>query len=584
MTMRPSETRVHASTVIVAGATIASVLLTLPGAHDLDRPAKSAVAALGIAFGALLAARSCKRESRESPASTDWIPLAAFALACVLLPLAGTRDIPVHILGSTLFCLGAALPVMLSRDPHCARAWGVVASVCGVFVGAMILAHPVWSSVPAAVGAIGTMTNPNNAGFVAMVGALACVGAGQHVWPGHRWRAVGWWGAAIICVAATVIAGCITSMAALTVGMAALLGAGQLRRVSGLGWSAAVLGLCAIPLTCALLAEPTHPLWAATGLSGRIALWHAAGHALPMHWLTGYGFEQWQVPVMRGLSALAKSGALYVMQAPQSVFCEPLQLVLEVGIPALVVFVWIVGAALHRGFSSKDPRTRAVAAAVVAMGIFGLSQPLLRNGAMLLLFWFAVAAIWRPSTETSRGRGVLLAVMWVLIALLGFVHGARLVGAVWHTAAARQSSADLPRAYAHARAACGLVPENAMAWLESGQSAQRAHTPEPALDAAERSLPLCGTFPGMTLKGEALEALGRDGAAVEWWETLHTEFPHLVQPLKHLAETALRRNDPVEAERWLEEAIALPARSEEQLRIKASCAEMLGRIRATMRP
>jgi len=174
--------------------------------------------------------------------------------------------------------------------------------------------------------------------------------------------------------------------------------------------------------------------------------------------------------------------------------------------------------------------------------------------------------------------------MWVLIALLGFVHGARLVGAVWHTAAARQSSADLPRAYAHARAACGLVPENAMAWLESGQSAQRAHTPEPALDAAERSLPLCGTFPGMTLKGEALEALGRDGAAVEWWETLHTEFPHLVQPLKHLAETALRRNDPVEAERWLEEAIALPARSEEQLRIKASCAEMLGRIRATMRP
>ncbi|MEW6219455.1 MAG: tetratricopeptide repeat protein [Thermodesulfobacteriota bacterium] len=564
----------------------AAVAVSLPGQHDLDRLAKAAVAAGGTAVLALLLARF--RQSLpvlgRSPALRL---LLAFSLLTLLLPLFVVRDGLGHGLSWLTFAVGplfgAGVALLGRRAGQVLRRAAFAAVPCAVFaIGQQLMGHG-----PAEIRATTSMANPNQTAAITLFGAVVLAAlASQGGAPG-RWLAAG----ATLAFLGTVATASKAGIVAVISGVALLPMAHLLAQLAFRRWLAFFLALALLPPFLAVIAGAGNPIVQKAGLEGRFLLWAGALEQPVASWWSGSGFGLWQPSLVETAAArIRETGAEPLLQLPQYLYNDVLQLACEAGLVPAGLLVAVLALLATAGLRSREPPARAAALALPALFLFGLAQSPMANPAASLLLWTCLGTIAGVRGEELAGatRGTVSRLGLIALLLGACLLGLQAVRLASGMAMILQSRGGLPRPEGSSSAdrallAARLLPEYASAWLSAADLLEMARRFAEAKGCLQRALSLERSFPALFRQGYLVERLEGDAAARAFWQSLAETYPWLLTPHYRLALLDRRRGYPGEALEHCRQALALPALSPEQTRVRETCQRLADQLGAQLK-
>jgi hypothetical protein len=507
-----------------------------PAAPAADPKRVVLLAAALVALAVLLAER---RAARPPAPAALWLGFVGWSAVTAAWGLpAGRGDLGAWVGASGLLVASLALPVRTAR-----RAAGLAAALTGAgAAGAALVAAAAGAR---GFGLHGLQGNPNWLGLLLALSLPLTAGLATELRAARRRRAWLVVGAGALEAAGLVVAR--SRVAWVAAGAAALVLVAARHRRATLAAAALALALGATTLGPAGAAAPAAPAPAALSLRGRVWIWRVTLAATPPHLAAGAGLGRFAhvfLPAQgRALAPLPPRAAARRYVNATTAHDDWLQVVLESGLPALL----LLGLAVGLGLARAAGRWPAGAAALAAVAVGAVGDSPLRQPAPVILLALTLAAVRDPApaaTPPARVRGaMLLAVMLLGATALLLATAVRTwVVQRWLTAADRDPLARLDRL----ERAAALDPGSGEAALALGLARLAAGDPRAALPELERSERLLADMGTPVAIGNAWLTLGDLARATAAYRRALAAHPGSFRARLSLAE-ALRRRGQLDA-------------------------------------
>jgi O-antigen ligase len=289
-------------------------------------------------------------------------------------------------------------------------------------------------------------------------------------------------------------------------------------------------------------------LSAVSWIRGRVFLWKAALPMLAERPWTGVGLGGFPAEYPTGAARVIAGNptAFMPLNSIEFLYNEPLQLAVEGGVPAAVLFMALVGLSIHAAFRHGDSLSRGVGSGLAALSVYSLVDAPFQIPATGMLLWFMLGWTMARFGRDSRARAsvesvppatvVFAAAAMLGIVVFGMLQGARFVAgnALWTAGTRAMSVGDHTTAVSRLTAAVRYLPENGRLRVLLGRALAAHGQTEAALSEFDAALRVQFDFDTAFFRLEMLEQLRGPSAVLREWEVLARMFPLLVSPNYHI--------------------------------------------------
>lgn len=481
---------------------------------------------------------------------------AVFVLAAVFLPWPFTPYATAHIAGALRLVTGFAFAYLtalcIARESVRIRHLSMlILCLAGGIISVVVILQavnvsPFTSTITAKFRAEGTLGNPNwAAGFLlplvpVTLGLLEKIQSGRH--------RIFLLTLAVLLSIATVFTLSKAGILALFAGIALFFLSDQ-RVNQRTRWI--LLSTSAVAITVVIIAAWVKGYALEFSWSrGRIFLWRSALVVISGHLWTGLGLNSFP-------SAYPEASALILRGDPTAfmplgnvnfAYNEPIQLTAESGLPATVLFLFLVIMAIRTAFLRSDGMSRGAGSGMAALFMYGFAHSPLHLPATALLFWFFIGWIMAGRGEQEGGtriypekipralHRVFILVIFVSIISLGFVQSLRyfLGNKFWAMGNALYQEQDYETKKNHLTAAVRFLPEYGKLHAQLARVLLVQGRKNDALREMDTALNLSFTFDDLFFRVRLIEKLKGRNAATNEWKKVNRDFPFLVTPYYEL--------------------------------------------------
>lgn len=560
----------------------AIALLYIPGHAASFRLLKWGVWGIVLSTLAVISCFSgAGRSSRLMPGERRIFMVAGgLVMWSVLAPLISTPFTTAHTAGILQLCMGFSFSWLVALElsdadqkTRCGSLF--VLGVGGAILSVIVLLQATGLTLPGFIPAQsvefqapGTLGNPNwTAAFLLpLVPILLGVRNKFSTGDGKRFPGSVCLGMAVLIAAATLAtrskAGAIALIAGIVVYVIFNPKLNRRIRLSMIiGLSTAISVLLAWLVSSGLLQSL---VWT----RGRLFLWKACLILIAQHPITGYGLGGFLPAYPEALPQLLNGDPLAYMPLHRIEFAynDFLQMAVDAGLPAALLFLALVFLLLHRAFRNSDSLSRGVGAAIASMALYGCCDSPLQLTGTLALWWFLVG--WMMAGRMpdhgkqdgiTKQRWLYRVVFVSFIALLGIFQAIRFCAAdsFWTRGIIALRVNEYHHASEMMQAAAAFAPENAKLLSESAKTSLLDRNPNQALQTANLALLAGFSFDDLFLRQRVIKQMKGADATFDEWRRMASDYPGLFTPHIELARFYLKQDDLASARAELETVLQI---------------------------
>lgn len=498
----------------------------------------------------------------------------------VLAPLISTPFTTAHTAGILQLCMGFSFSWLVALElsdadqkTRCGSLF--VLGVGGVIVSIIVLLQAAGLTLPGFIPAQsvefqapGTLGNPNWTAAFLLPLVPILLGVRNEFSTGNGRRLLRWacMGMAVLIAAATLATRSKAGTIALIAGIIVyLIFDPKLNRHIRLSM---IIGLSISATIILTWLVSSGILQSLAWTRGRLFLWKACLILITRHPITGYGLGGFLPAYPEALPQLLNGDPLAYMPLHRIEFAynDVLQMAVDAGLPAALLFLALVFLLLHRAFRNSDCLSRGVGAAVASMAIYGCFDSPLHLPGTLALWWFLVG--WMMAGKKPEffkqdlhvwTHSSYRAVFASFIVLLGIFQAIRFSAADFFWT--RGTSALSINEYHHAseimQTAAAFAPENAKLLSESAKTSLLDRNPDLALQTANRALLAGFSFDDLFLRQRVIKQMKGADATFDEWRRMARDYPGLFTPHIELARFYLKQDDLASARAELETVLQI---------------------------
>jgi len=301
---------------------------------------------------------------------------------------------------------------------------------------------------------------------------------------------------------------------------------------------------------------------------GRLFLWKACLILIAQHPITGYGLGGFLPAYPEALPQLLNGDPLAYMPLHRIEFAynDFLQMAVDAGLPAALLFLALVFLLLHRAFRNSDSLSRGVGAAIASMALYGCFDSPLQLPGTLALWWFLVGWMMaRRMSDHGKQDGIIKqrwryrVVFASFIAFLGIFQAVRFCAAdfFWTRGFSALRSNEYNHASEMMQTAAAFAPEYAKLLSESAKTSLLDRNPDQALQTANLALLAGFSFDDLFLRQRVIKQMKGADATFDEWRRMASDYPGLFTPHIELARFYLKQDDLASARAELETVLQI---------------------------